>query len=86
MVFFYSVWDRCVDLVRISEEERVRLWDFCLVLEVDEEVICCEVCYFKSSVCIFIKNCNSRLFIYLLCYNFLELDLEFGVILCVRVY
>lgn len=85
MVFSYSAWDRCVDLARTSEEERARLWDLCSPSEVDKEVIRCEA-YSKSSACIFIKNCNSRLLIYLSCYIFLELDSEFGVILCVRVY
>lgn len=86
MVFSYSAWDRCVDLARTSEEGRARLWDLCSASEVDKEVIRREVCYSKNSACIFIKNCNSRLLIYLSCYNFLESDSEFGVILCVRVY
>ena len=74
MVFSYCAWDRCVDLERTSEEERARLWDLCSVSEVDYEVICREVCYSKSSACIFIQNCNTRLLSYLSCYNFLELD------------
>ena len=64
MVFsYYSPWDRCVDLARISEEERARLWDLCSASEVDREVFRREVYYSKSSTCLVIKNWNSRLLI-----------------------
>ena len=85
MVFSYSVWDGCVDLARTSEAERARLWYLCSASEVDKEVIHREVCHPKSSACIII-NCNSRLLIYLSCYNFIELYSEFGVILYIMVY